>query len=682
MKNRNRAKSGFALIYAIFFIFIFLSLGLAVSYISLSLLKSSDIAAAKRQSFYVAEAGLEYAKYQLKSNPLWSAGFTNQALTDITGNTIGYFTVTIDAALSPVYRVISAGTYLNYNDTVIMSYQTSAGSSEMFKYTVFGDSNITFFGNGGINNGGIHSNASINTMPAVIVNVDTYTSVAAGNPAITKISFDTAGYYNEALIAVQYLTGNREFASGTVSAGPWYIRGDVTIGGVRWWDKNYKRRYRLRIRNNNLWSVNLPIDYSVNIDLDTNSLISAGLLRSDLADLRVVRYNTGSGAYTELERFYMHRTDARGLWFNIIDNIPSNTNNDNYYIYYNNPSAVPPASDPNNIFIKYDTFIVNTSGDYDNGRFLDLHGGGSDNMTYDNVNHRMTFNTGDNTDAGIRLKHFKNELNIVMQCDICITAVYPSNGTFALSSRWRNPNRNVLAHISNGDYPSPQIGTDGTRNADIVDPPGDFYFPANGSVHTLKFAAGHCGIFGANEWSDFYFWVDDILRAGATWNSTYSNQDGRMVYEAAQQRGWIDNIFVRQYISPEPVVTIIPEGNTIINGTVCATGDVILVGQNIVVNNASETYPSIITKSGIYFNGVEPGAARPNIDGLIYAAGNIEIENISLSGSVYGYNVSISGDVQINYNINPSENPFIIPPPYFQSSVSSYTKLKWMNISP
>ena len=678
MKNSIPGKKGFALVFALFFIFIFLSLGLAVAYISMSLLESADSETSRRQAFYIAESGIEYAKYQLKSNPAWTAGIANQAFTDISGNTIGFFTVTIDVSSSPVYKIISTGNYLNYHDTVVLSYQVSAGSSEMFKYTLFADSNLTMSGNGGINNGGIHSNSSINTQPALVINVDTYTSVASGDASVTKITFDTSGYYNEALAAGQYFTGNREFASSTVNSGIWYIRGDVTIGGVRWWNKNYKRRYRLRIRNNNTWSVPLPSGYSVNIELDTNTLINSGLLRNDLNDLRVVRYNTGTGVYTELDRYYMQRSDCRGLWFATIDNIPANSVNENYYIYFSNPFAGGPPDDPANVFIWYDTFITNTSGNYDSNRFLELHGTSNDNMTYDNVNRRMIFNTGDNTDAGLRLKH-TDELNIIMQCDIGITAVYPTNGTFALSCRWRNANRNVLAHISNGDYASPQIGTDGNRNDNIVDPPGNFYFPADGSIHTLRFAAGHCGIIGANEWSDFHFWVDSTLRATTTWNATYSDQDGRIIFEAAQQRGWIDNIFVRQYISPEPTVTIIPEGNTTINGTVCATGDIIFVGANIIINNSSETYPSIVTKSGVYFNGVDSGAGRPNIDGLIFADGNIQIENINISGGIYGYNVSIRGNSLINYNTLPAENQFLNPPPYFQATVSSYKKLKWMN---
>ncbi len=417
----------------------------------------------------------------------------------------------------------------------------------------------------------------------------------------------------------------------------------------------------------------------MNINLDTNTLIAAGLLKPNLSDLRVVRYNTGTGVYTELDRVYLTRTDCLGLWFATIDAIPANSVNDNYYIYYNNPAAVNPPANPNNVFIWYDTFITNTTANYDHGRFLDMHGTGADNMTYDNVNKRMSFNTGDNVEAGLRIKH-TDEVNALMQCDAGITGVYPTSGTLALSCRWRNAHKNILAHISNSDYPSPQIGTDGTRNSDIVDPPGNFYFPANGSVHTFRFAVGHSYDWGGLTKSDIFFWVDNILRASALGNTTYPNQDGRIIFEAAQQQGWLDNILVRLFISPEPTVTILQEGNTTINGTVCASGDIILVGSNITINNASETYPSLITKSGIYFNGVDSGVlTRPEITGLMYAAGNINIENIQLLGGIYGYNISVKGNVSIQYNTNPLENPFINSPPYFSTTASAIIKIKWMN---
>ncbi|MBP7653654.1 hypothetical protein KA977_09545 [Candidatus Dependentiae bacterium] len=675
--NKNR---GFAVIYVLFIIFIFFAFGTAVSYISLKFIEKNDIILIKQQAFYIAESGIELAKNKLKKDPLWNTGFTNSGFTDISGETIGYFTVIIDSSLYPINKIISVGYYKNYIDTIILTYTAETGNHDMFNCLILADSGVSIDSTGSVNDGKIHSNSTLNTSSIITYTNITFSSVALGDTHISKLTYDTFGYYTEAAAAGQSFSGYKEFLEGSVSSGIWYVNGDVTIGGVRWWNKSYKRRMKLRITNNNTWWITLPSGYSVNYSIDTNSLINSGMLRPDLNDLRVVRYNTATGVYTELNRVYIDRPDMAGLWFRTMDTIASSLFRENYYIYYNNPAAGAPPANPNNVFIVYDDFSINSLGNYHNGRHLNLHGAGQEFMIYDNVNLRLRCNTGDNNGAGI-LTTGLNEQNVLVQCDIGIQGVFPTNGTSALSTKWRNRNNNTLAHISNGDYASPQIGTDGDRNSDIVDPPGNFYIPADGSTHTLKYASGEiCEWFG-NSWSNYYFWVDNILHASSTWNNIESWESGEIAVEFAQQIGWMDNLFVRRFISPEPSVTLRQEGNTTINGTLCATGDIIIVGTNdITINNSIDTYPALLTNNNIYFNGTnsaEPN--RPYIEGIIFADKNIYIDNIRMTGSIYGQNVQTNGNISISYNTNPASNPYLNPPPYFKYPISGITVLKWLN---
>lgn len=675
--NQNK---GFAIIYVLILIFIFFALGISISFISLKLIEKSDVIAIKQQTFYIAEAGAEFAKHKIKTDPLWNVGFSNVQFADISGETIGYYNVIIDSSSYPVYKIISNGFYKNFCDTIILSYSAIAGNQDMFNYLILTDSDANIGLTGFVSDGNLHSNTSLNTSSAIVYSGVSFTSVDSGDTLITRIDFDTNGYATEASALGHFVSGYKEFLEGTTSSGVWYVNGDVTIGGIRWWNKSYTRRIKLRITNNNTWWVTLPSDYSVNLDLDTNSLITQGLLRADLNDLRLVRYNSGTGVYTELDRVYIHRPDMKGIWFRIIDTISASSYLENYYIYYNNPSAVAAPSNTDNVFIIYDDFSINSLANYHNGRHLDLHGAGQEPMIYDNINFRLRCNTGDNSDAGIRTPAV-NEKNVLIQCDIGVSGVYPDNGTSALSTKWRNKNNNTLAHISNGTYASPQIGTDGARNGDISDPAGNFYIPADGSSQTLKYASGEICNWAGFSWSDYYFWVNNVLRASETWSTVQSDESGQVAVEFAQQIAWMDNLVVRKFISPEPSITISPEGNTVINGTICATGDIIIVGSNgITVNNSIDSYPALLTKNNIFFNGTNPSNPnRPYIEGIIYAKNNIYIDNIRILGSIYAQSVYSTGNVNITYNTNPAANPFLNPPPYFQTLVSNASVIKWIN---
>ncbi|HPP86681.1 MAG TPA: hypothetical protein PLM75_02325 [bacterium] len=733
-----KKNSGFAIIYVLLVLFVLFALSLLISNITKKSIELSISETAKKQAFYIAEAGIEYSKKELAADPAWNTGFSNFPFVNSLGETIGYFNVSIETAGANISKITSVGNYKNYYDTIVFFYEPSLNTPAMFNHLILADSGInisadalisyytdfseyptgqmpagwthrwatagitftiandafatggkvlrktlsndlrtmlsfnladgsqdieilakhkfssvaaqidylfirasgnsgsennysaiylagiiylarrtngivavlsstgyvlandTYYwtrlraqgnnirmkiwqdglpepgawtfsvidnthisgwaGVGNLNNrqtdfdvvsfgfngatapsthsakpllcylegNNVHSNDTMIISPNAITNAVNFTSVDTGDSYVNITSFDTNGYRNEALPFGQAIAGNFAFLENTNYFNQWYISGDATIGGVPWWNKNYRRRFKLRVTNNNTQNVNVQSGYSVRLDLDTTSLINAGLLRADLRDLRVVRYN--AGIYTELHRVYMTNEADRGLWFRLQENIAAGNSIENYYVYYANPSAGIPPADSNQVFLWYDDFSVNSLATYNNGRHLDLHGAGTSFMSYDPVIRALYFDTGDNSDAGIRL-NFIDEQNVLIQCDVAVNLTYPNSGTFALSTKYRTDNNNVLAHISNGVYNSPQIGTDGTRNGAIADPPGDFYFPDDGNFYTFTFASGESSRIGPSR-SDYFFWVNNILRASATnVGGGKSNNDGNVVFE-------------------------------------------------------------------------------------------------------------------------------------------------------
>ena len=112
--------------------------------------------------------------------------------------------------------------------------------------------------------------------------------------------------------------------------------------GFNWWDTNYDYRQQITIVNNA--ATNLNAGYSVCVTMDTSSLFSEGKIISNGMDLRVA-YLSGS-AWVELDRdVIVVNIISTQIWFKIQTSIQASSADNNYYIYYGNPSSgSPPAN--------------------------------------------------------------------------------------------------------------------------------------------------------------------------------------------------------------------------------------------------------------------------------------------------------------------------------------------------
>jgi hypothetical protein len=129
-----------------------------------------------------------------------------------------------------------------------------------------------------------------------------------------------------------------------------------TIPDASWWNANYLYRRLITIINNATSS--LPSGYSVNITLDTASLVSANKMLLNGNDLRIVHWNGSSWA--EINRDIISgtmNTSATQVWFETqagLGSTPSATND--YYLYYGNPSAGSAPANKSNVYLWFDDF--------------------------------------------------------------------------------------------------------------------------------------------------------------------------------------------------------------------------------------------------------------------------------------------------------------------------------------
>ena len=125
-----------------------------------------------------------------------------------------------------------------------------------------------------------------------------------------------------------------------------------------WWNSLYNYRVPINITN---FNKKIPKGYSVNLSVNTAELISAGKLRADGNDLRILWYNLTSKTWLELNRVNETKfnTPNTQIWFKIQQQIDSDTYDINYFIYYGNPDASNPPTNKSKVYDFYDDFTQN-----------------------------------------------------------------------------------------------------------------------------------------------------------------------------------------------------------------------------------------------------------------------------------------------------------------------------------
>ncbi|MHA2380053.1 MAG: DUF2341 domain-containing protein, partial [Candidatus Thorarchaeota archaeon] len=125
--------------------------------------------------------------------------------------------------------------------------------------------------------------------------------------------------------------------------------------GVAWWNSDWNYRRETTVMAG---ASAIPSGYSVNVTFDHASLVSAGKSMANGDDVRII-YWDGS-VWNELDRVLDLDTSWNDafttVWFKTQAVIPTSTTDDNYYLYYGNPSASSPPADRTSVFLFYDGF--------------------------------------------------------------------------------------------------------------------------------------------------------------------------------------------------------------------------------------------------------------------------------------------------------------------------------------
>jgi len=384
-----------------------------------------------------------------------------------------------------------------------------------------------------------------------------------------------------------------------------------------WWNTNYTYRKRITITNN--IASTLSSGYSVPLNINTTSLVSAGKMMPSGNDLRIAYWNGYS--WVEIDRDVIDmNTSSTQVWFKTQADIDASPSTDsNYYIYYRNPSATSPPANKSNVYVWFDDFSTNTLANYDKAKWVDVHGDPTLYVlpTYDAANERVWFDTGDNY-ASDMYPVGVAEADFLMEVDFWANGSYPSDATIALVGRLENPGTSSAHYyldFSHGSYDSPGITVDswvnGERSNTVYSEPSDYYWGFN-TVHTFRYA-----IFGSTH---KFWWNKDVSQpADVIATDSLHTAAGRVGLVPAQVRGWWDNLKIRKYIEPEPSTSIGQEEDFPSWGSLSQDATVVVellqngtmrwLGQNLQLTTQAKPIPPIPVKA-IHINQTINGITR------------------------------------------------------------------------
>ncbi|MFX0001381.1 MAG: NosD domain-containing protein, partial [Candidatus Hermodarchaeota archaeon] len=193
-----------------------------------------------------------------------------------------------------------------------------------------------------------------------------------------------------------------------------------------WWNSSYTYRVPLKLVNKH--ANDLPKGYSVNVSINTVNLISAGKLRNDGKDLRIVWYNATSDVWVELDRVnetYFNTIDTR-LWFKTQSPVSPNSYDGCYYLYYGCNDCNDPPTNKSKIYDYFDDFtqtngpangwtVINGSWSVINNVYVEnshnVDGRSLINSyTVENASIEIKVNsTAGNFGAGVMFRHLNNQ---------------------------------------------------------------------------------------------------------------------------------------------------------------------------------------------------------------------------------------------------------------------------------
>lgn len=237
-------QKGMALIATLIFVFVILTMGIALLTMTSNDIKLSSLQEDSTKAFYIAESGIQRSIKELKDNFEWNGNFNDQNEEGFVVLGDGTYTVAVkghneDSSIpSHQVQVISTGT-VNNSTRKIKIFVKTGGMHSIFEYAIASKKDLKLIGStevtGNIYSGG---NISIGGSSYIEGNVNAVGEVNIEGDNVYEYveelefpTIDTAPYISEAKAGGIHEGKYKVTGSGTETLGPLYINGDFKVTG-------------------------------------------------------------------------------------------------------------------------------------------------------------------------------------------------------------------------------------------------------------------------------------------------------------------------------------------------------------------------------------------------------------------------------------------------------------------
>jgi len=333
-----------------------------------------------------------------------------------------------------------------------------------------------------------------------------------------------------------------EFNQGTLTDVEAYDDGGdgaIKLGGAEnWWDNSYQDRKEITINNNA--DSQLASGYSVNLTFNHQQMVNDSKSLANGNDIRIV-YDDGQTA-TEIDRILdsssnWNQTDTK-IWFATQAAIPASENDGNYYLYYNNNNPGVTLSDPENVWIFWDDFSVDSLADYSSILHAD-HGSGS-NWT---ISGGYLSAGTDNDCKFLRSDSYSGDKNVYLETSI-INSGYDDDGFGIGFYKTGSGNTRFLLVADSGHL--------GSKKGYVRDP-HEYTLLAGDSSFDHGFTTGKYAI-ARDQNGKIYAWKNGSLKIDAYNDSGYAPTHIGLFSGAMSPSPQYDYFLGRLYVDNEPTL--------------------------------------------------------------------------------------------------------------------------------
>ncbi|MEM7280550.1 MAG: hypothetical protein AAF438_02800 [Pseudomonadota bacterium] len=347
-----------------------------------------------------------------------------------------------------------------------------------------------------------------------------------------------------------------------------------------WWDTNYPLRYNINVVTGPASPDKGYVAYTARIpSFNTAALISAGEMRADCADLRILFFD-GTG-WNELPRQVLDcNTTSTDIRFALQANIAASSNDDNYYLYTDNnaPAALPAVSETN-VYLWFDDASINRATNYVRGRIDPWHGTGWDNSLVWNPAGYYTYDNGDNFTSGYRIP--VDERDVYAEAEFFHTGCYQLNITTGMvlrgiigSGSFGSESSSHYYASNRGEFPTGCTTGGYSHDGDIMDTNRNNITVDGANPPDILASTWRRQGFAA--WlvnpTNLSFWDEDLasnwaalgfpnagnLQVAGTDTNDYEGR-GFAGFMNAQDVARVRNILIRRFVQPEPVLALTRE---------------------------------------------------------------------------------------------------------------------------